>query len=278
MRTGPFSEEKVIGLLNKYFIPVYAVNEEYAKEGAQPADEKAEYQRIYRAALDAKRPAGSVHVYLLSPDGKYFDSMHVAKAAEKGNLAELLEKTVADLKVDGGKPVVKATPQSIAPKAKEDSLVLHLTARPLKGGGSWGGVSENWIVLSADEVKKILPADKVEMGTAWEFDKDVAAKLLKPFYPVTENNDLSTNRIDKQELKATVVSMENGVARAKIEGALKMKHTFYPHRADDNVVEATLVGYVDFEPAKQKVRTLRLVTDPATYGGGTFGVALRSTP
>jgi hypothetical protein len=278
MRTGPFSEEKVIGLLNKYFIPVYAVNEDYAKEGPQPAEEKTEYQRIYRAALDAKRPAGTVHVYLLSPDGKYFDSMHVAKAAEKGNLAELLEKTVKDLKVEGGKPVVKPAPQSTPPKADDEALVLHLTARPLKGGGSWGGVSENWIVLSADEVKKILPAGKVEKGTEWELDKDVAAKLLKPFYPVTENNDLSANRIDRQELTATVVSVEDGVARAKIEGALKMKHTFYPHREDNNVIEATLVGYLDFDPAKQRIRALRLVTDPATYGGGTFGVALRSTP
>jgi hypothetical protein len=278
MRTGPFSEEKVIGLLNKYFIPVYAVNEDYAKDGPQPAEEKAEYQRIYRAALDAKRPAGTVHVYLLSPDGKYFDSMHVAKAAEKGNLAELLEKTVKELKIDGGKPVVKPAPQSTPPKADEGAVVLHLTARPLQGGGSWDGVSENWIVLNADEVKKTLPAGKVEKGTKWEFDKDVAAKLLKPFYPVTENNDLSTNRIDQQELKATVVSVNDGVARARIEGSLKMKHTFYPHREDNNVVEATLVGYLDFDPAKHRILMLRLVTDPATYGGGTFGVALRSTP
>jgi hypothetical protein len=278
MRTGPFSEEKVIGLLNKYFVPVYAVNEDYAKDGPQPAEEKAEYQRIYRAALDAKRPAGTVHVYLLSPDGKYYDSMHVAKAAEKDKLAELLENTVKDLKVEGGKPLVKPTPQSVAPAAKDGGFVLHLTARPLKGGGSWGGVSENWIVLSADEVKQLLPAGKVEKGRKWDIGKEVTTKLLKPVYPVTENNDLSSNRIDKQELKATVISNGDGVARAKIEGDLKMKHTFYPHREDNNFVEATLVGYVDFEPATQHVRTLRLVTDPATYGGGTFGAAVRSMP
>src|SRR5260370_13488139 len=121
--------------------------------------------------------------------------MHVANAAEKGRLAELLEQTVKKLRPEGGKPVVKPAPQSTPPKAKDGSLILHLTARPLKGGGSWGGVSENWIVLNADEVKKILPAGKVEKGTKWEFDKDVAVKLLKRFYPVTENNDLSPNRI-----------------------------------------------------------------------------------
>jgi hypothetical protein len=278
MRTGPFSDEKVIGLLNKYFIPVYAVNEDYAKDGTQPDEEKAEYERIYHAALNAKQPAGTVHVYVLSPKGKYFNSMHVGNAAEKGRLAELLEQTLEKLKVEGGHTVVKPMPQSTPPKAKDGSLILHLTARPLKGGGSWEGVSENWIVLNSDEVKKILPAGKVEKGTKWEFDKDVAGKLLKPFYPVTENNDLSTNRIDRQELRATAVSIDDGVVRAKIEGVLKMKHTFYPHRADNNVVEATLVGYLDFDPAKERVRALRVVTDPATYGGGTFGVALRSTP
>jgi hypothetical protein len=278
MRTGPFSQEKVISLLNTYFIPVYAVNEDYAKDGPQPAEEKAEYQRIYRAALDAKRPAGTVHVYLLSPDGKYFDSMHVAKAIEKGNLAELLEQTIEKLKIEGGKPVVKPAPKSTPPKAEEGSLVLHLTARGLKGGGSWEGVSENWFVLSADEVKKVLLAGKVEKGATWELDKDVAAKFLKAFYPVTENNDLSKNRIDRQELKATVLSVENGIVRTKIEGSLKMKHTFYPYKEDNNVVDATLVGYLDYDAAKGRIRTLRVVTDPATYGGGTFAVALRSTP
>ena len=194
------------------------------------------------------------------------------------DLAELLEKTIKELKVEGGKPVIKPTPQSVAPKVEDGGLVLHLTARPLKGGGSWPGVSENWIVLSADEVKKILPAGKIDKGAKWEFDKDVAAKLLKPFYPVTENNDLSSNRIDRHELKATVISIEDGVVTAKIEGSLKMKHTFYPYKPDDNMVEASLIGFVSCDPAKQRIRTLRIVTDPATYGGGTFGVALRSIP
>jgi hypothetical protein len=278
MRTGPFSEEAVIARLNKYFVPVYAVNEDYAKDGPQPAEEKAEYDRIYRAALDAKRPAGSVHVYLLTADGKYYDSMHVAKAMEKGQLAELLDKMVKELKVEGGKPMVEPTPQSVAPKAEAGGIVLHLTARPLKGPGSWDGVSENWIVLSADEVNKLLPKGKVEAGAKWDLDKEVAAKLLLSFYPVTENNDLKKNRIDRHELKATAVSVEKGVVRARIEGSLKMKHAFYPGKADDNFVDATLIGYLDFDAVEGRIRALRIVTDPATYGGGTFGVALKSMP
>jgi len=41
---------------------------------------------------------------------------------------------------------------------------------------------------------------------------------------------------------------------------------------------ANIVGYMDFEPATPRIRTLRLVTDKATYGSDSrrFGVAVRS--
>jgi hypothetical protein len=43
-------------------------------------------------------------------------------------------------------------------------------------------------------------------------------------------------------------------------------------------VVASFTGYVDYEPVTRKVRTFRLATREATYGGGTFGVAVRSAP
>jgi hypothetical protein len=61
-----------------------------------------------------------------------------------------------------------------------------------------------------------------------------------------------------------------------------MKHPFY-HQDDDNFVETVLAGYVEFEPGQLRIRTLRLVTDGATYGVATdrtqfFGAAARSVP
>ena len=275
MRTGPFSDAKVIELLNKYFTPVYAVNEDYAEKGPASREEKAEYQRIYHEAVKARLSTGTVHVYVLTPDGHPLDSLHVAEAAKKGNLISMLEKTVKELKIKEGKPLVKPVPQSVAPKADKDSLVLHLTSRPLRGGGSWEGVSENWIVINQDEIKKLLPETKAEVGAVWDIDKTVSTKLYRPFYPVTENNDLSTNRIDRQFLRGTIVSIMEGIIRARLEGKLKMKHAFYPGREDNNFVEAEIVGYVDFK-ANGDIETMKLVTDEATYGGGMFGVAVQS--
>src|SRR5207237_1553325 len=115
---------------------------------------------------------GTVHAYVLNSDGKPLDSLHVAEAGPE-HVTAMLEKAIQTLKVPKGLPVVKVGPQSVAPKAAADALVLHLTARylvarnqpnarkdidddfvPLKAtlgaekSGQWTALpSEDWIVL-----------------------------------------------------------------------------------------------------------------------------------
>jgi hypothetical protein len=278
-----------------------------------PAEEKAAYRKIfddfYRVDQENRKAGkpglsvGTVHVYVLTADGKPFDSLHVAEAKPE-RVTAMLKRAVEELKPPRGKPVVQPVVQSRAPTAKADSLVLHLTARYLaprnpgnapKDGeeefvrlqpalgkaesGQWTALpAEDWIVLERTEWLKLLPPGPVAAGVSWELDRDVGAKLLKRFYPATENNDLTTNRIDRQALKATIVSVKDGVARASIEGNFKMKHAFYPGKADDNFVEATILGYLDFEGDKPRIRSLKLATDKAAYAHMRFGVAVRSVP
>ena len=313
MRASSLSNAKVIDLLNHYFIPVHADGVYYQHNVAVPPEEKAAYQRVFQElsrvnqenqkAGKPRLSIGTVHAYVLTADGKPFASLHVGEAKPERVMA-MLERAVQELKAPQDKPVVKPVPQSTAPKAKPDSLVLHLTARYLvprsqpgarkdiddeyvpvesrlgsERSGQWNALpSEDWIEWKRAEWLKVLPAGHVTVGSSWDMDKALAAQLLTRCYPTTENNDLSTNRIDRQSLKATVLSITDGVIRARIDGSLQMKHTFYPGKEDKQVVEATLVGYIDFEVDKPRIHTLRLITDKATYGGASrrFGVAVRS--
>jgi hypothetical protein len=295
MRAGPLSNTKVVSLLNRYFVPVYAINEEYRMDGVAPAAEKAEYQRIYREALKAKLSAGTVHVYIVTPDGHPVDSLHVATASQVEKLIDLLERTVQKLKVPEGKPLVKPAPQSKSPKADAGALVLHLTARYLSREGndlvprkdtrlgqtrhgSWGALpSENWIVLDRGEGAALLPPGAAKPGATWEINKDVAGRVLTYFYPQTENNNVAKNRIDRLALKATLLSVKDGVARVRLDGSLRMKHTFY-HKDDDSFVDAGVVGLVEIDTAKKKVRSLQLATEQAAYRNQPFGVVVRSLP
>src|SRR5262249_43033555 len=184
--------------------------------------------------------------------------------------------------------------QSVAPKVDADSLVLHLTARTLTRKGDewvpvqptlgetrssgWGAYAvEDWIIFNKDEGGKFLPEGDVTAGQSGDLDREVAARVLKHFYPSTENNNVAKNRIDEQQLRATVLSVKEGVVRARLDGVLKMKHSFY-HKDDDNVVAATIVGILDYDPAARTIRSLQLATDRATYGRTTFGVVVRSEP
>lgn len=310
MRAGPLSNETVISLLNSSFVPVYVDGVYLSHNEAASSEEKAAYRRLFEefsrfnreADGGAKKSIGSVHAYILTSDGRAFDSLHVAQA-KASCVIDMLRRAIDELKPDAGKPVVKPARQSSAPKSPPGSLVLHLTARYLNAtpnelgeltpvrtsalgtdrAGNWSDIpSENWIVLGPAEWQKFAPAGGLAVGRPWEIDRELASKLYLRFYPDTEANDLAENRIDRQSLRAKVVSVNGGLARVRLDGGLKMKHPFYLHRDDGNFVEATVAGYFDYEIAERRILSLRLVTDEATYGkpgqAHHFGVALRSAP
>jgi hypothetical protein len=277
MRAGPLSNQKVIDLLNGYFVPVYTVNEDYAKNGPAPKEEKAERERIFKAGYAAKKSVGSVHVYLLSPDGEFIDSLHVAEAAKPKTLIALLEKTVTALKLSQGSAVVTVRPQSETPACEKDCLALHLVSRSLDGKGAWSEFPvENWIVLSPADQREFTGGGKeMRPGETWEIGADTAKKLLTHFYPATENNDVSKNRFLEQKLTATLVGKENGVARARLNGTFKMEHSFY-HKPDGKTAEGSVIGYIEFPPGNGQIASFDLVTEKASYAGGTFGIAVRA--
>jgi hypothetical protein len=283
MRAGPLSKPNVIENLNRFFVPVYVSMEDYADQGSASGEEKAEYRRIYREAAAAKLSVGSVHAYVLSPDGHPIDSLHVAKAAQGDNLNQMLDAAVTRLKPTRGEPLVKPAAQAACPLKPDDgSLSLHVVAQAQgtnPADGSWHAFpGEDWVVLSHEDAATLLPPAGPRVGDSWDVDHAMVGKVLTHFYPQTENNAVSTNRIDRQELKATVVSLEGGHARARLKGTLRMKHTFYPHREDTNFVDAALVGYVDFDLTTRCVLSFNLVTENATYGATLFEAVASSQP
>jgi acyl-CoA carboxylase subunit beta len=69
MRAGPLSDPEVAQLLNQYFVPVYVSNEDYGETPQVSAEEDAERTRIFRQGHQLGLSVGTVHVYLLDPDG-----------------------------------------------------------------------------------------------------------------------------------------------------------------------------------------------------------------
>jgi hypothetical protein len=265
-------------------VPVYISYEAHEDKGNAPEQDKKEWRRIYSEANAKLKRSGTVHVYVLAPaDGEVIESIDIGTATQPEKLLSRLNAVVEKLKTPEGEPVVKPGPQSRPPKSDADSLVLHLAARSYKG--TWNEFPvENWIVLSRKEAATLLPAGDVTVGQSWELDKDVSARFLTKFLPNGYGYaSYHKTSIREQALKATVVSVEKDVVRARIDGTLKLKHQSLnfnasPPAAVEDVAQMPLVGFVDFEPGKQRVRTIGLLADKASAREGQveYAVALRS--
>jgi hypothetical protein len=284
MRAGPLSDDKVIALLNAYFVPVYLSNEDYVGETATASPpEKAEKQRIFTEFVDGKLGSGDVHVYILKPDGHALEGLDIGSAVNTKNLIALLERSAARLETKAGAPVVAPQATSAAPKHDANDLVLHLVSRGEHTGTahySWREFpAENWIVLRPAQWRKLLP-EKPVAGTTWEPDPKVMAEPLHRFYPQTEDttDDARTN-IDRQIVRATVVSVESGIVTARLEGKLTMRRTATSGKADPNVIESGLIGSIQWDAQGKDgptIRSLQLVTEKAMHGKEPFDVAVKS--
>src|SRR2546421_8024806 len=115
MRASSLSDPKVITLLNRYFVPVYVSTEQDGPGGSAPPEERAEYSRIYREALNAQLSPSTVNAYVLTLDGHPLDSMHVKDAYKPENLIPMLEKAVRKLQTPPGTPLIPPAPQSQPP-------------------------------------------------------------------------------------------------------------------------------------------------------------------
>jgi hypothetical protein len=302
MRAGPLSNTKVIELLNAYFVPVYTSNDYISGNPNSLKEEKKDRERVYGAFLEAKMSAGTVHVYILSPDAAPLGSLNVAHAVEKDPATGkdqthlLLEKTIRELKTAKGDPLVSPRPQSEPPKADQtdpDSLILHLTARKLaeQGNGSWNEFpSEDWIVLAPDQRKKLVPSERVHAGDSWDVDNDVSTPILTRFFPQTEcctakDSELLSptgkykHRLEDQSLRGTVVAVDSDKVMARLEGRSKVLHQFYPnHPYPPTVSTAKIVGYLVFSRTKNKIESLRLISEGGRFDKADMGVAVCSVP
>lgn len=277
MRAGPLSDGRVIDILNRHFVCVYTANEDYA--GPDPlvgTAERAELERIRNEGFARKLSVGSVRAYVLTPDGHTYAT--VPTHTPDATLA-LLGRAVDHFKPQAGNPVVPPKPQSAPPPRPADAVALHLISRG-DDRGSWGEFpAENWIVLAREDWSRLVPSGDVTMGQTWELDRGVSARILTYFYPQTENNYPSTDRLEQYRLTARALAVRDGVVTARIDGFVKMHHAFYPAytgRMDAQPIDAGVIGVLTFAPGKPP--TLQLATTRAIYGTRPFKVSVKTVP
>src|SRR4051795_13470778 len=95
MRVSSLSDERVIGLLTRYFIPAWVSRDHYQLGGPSGA-ERDEVLRIDRERRRRGFKGGTVCVYILAHDGSLLATLPVQQAHLPENLVPFLKKIVED--------------------------------------------------------------------------------------------------------------------------------------------------------------------------------------
>jgi hypothetical protein len=128
--------------------------------------------------------------------------------------------------------------------------------------------------LTSEEWRKFLPPERESR----RIDGTLTEWILTHLHPADMSIDADPNgrnRIQVADLVATRVSR----SYVRLEGRLEMRRSFTQvAREEERRIVATLRGFIELERGGGRIRSLRLISEGATYGSQNFGVAVRSAP
>jgi hypothetical protein len=256
---------------------VTSANEDMEPGSRVPAAEREERQRIYGDFLSRKLGASDVHVYVLGPDRTSLAGLDIDSAMKTPKAISFLTSLAEQQHIQAGPPPFQPRPRSVPPPTESADPVLHLTARKTERSGWNEFPSENWIALSATEWDQLLPPSGTGLRAVWTLPVPVATKLAEWIYPQTEETHRSNrSKVEIADIRLTMVTLDGALCRARIDGTVRLVHSFYPGRPSDDRANSELIGFADFDLLHRKVQRLRIVTQKAEYQGTQFACSLVS--
>lgn len=266
MRVSSLSDEKVINLLTKYFIPVWVSRDHY--QLAAPSDsEKDELLRIDREREKRGMEGGDVSIFVIAPDGKLLASMSVQRAYKPENLVPLLQKVVEsqNLEIREAKAIKQTTAAARHPSRlkTEDGLMLHVWVRD-EDMKENRGISQDWVEWTAAEWRTLAPATDARPGSKLALSREAAGKLFRRLYPPGPRWDARDAELGGGGLTATVVSTENGMVRLKLEGEVDVIFPATGHPTDGRI-KAKLAGVARYDSGKHRFTSIVLTSEQAEY-------------
>src|SRR5262245_39832269 len=240
MRVSSLSDERIIDLISRHFVPVWISRDRYQMEKME-REELLLLGKIDQSRLTKKLEGGAVCVYVARTSGEVIATLIVHKACKPDLLSAFLKKIIADEKIKP-KKAEKVEKKVEEPKAKGKDARLF-AVRTRFDGAENRGTSRDLIELTKEEWSAFLPPADAKAGHSWKVSKAAAEKLLLHPYPPLPHWKESLAKLSSHSLKATVKSVKDGEAVVRLEGKLDL---IYPNKGEknDGRVTADLVGVV----------------------------------
>ena len=265
MRVSSLSDERVIGLLTKYFVPAWVSRDDYQLDPRSKA-EQAELERIDAERSKRGLKGGTVCVFVLDSDGSVLATLPVQLASKPETLVPFLSKIIADKHLSPRAPEAirasAAKPPAIKPKT-EGGRFVNIWTR-CDQAGSNRGLSHDRVELTAAEGQALMPATDAKPGASWRIPDEIAHKLFQYCYPPGPIWRAKDCKVMNGTLRTTLVAASAGEARIKLEGEMALSFP-YTGKPTDGRITAHFAGVAHWDQKKQGLLSLALVSDSADY-------------
>lgn len=263
MRVSSLSNPRIVELISKYFVPAWVSRDDYQRE-PRDQDEKAELQRLDRDRARRGFKGGTVCVFFVAANGDVLATQPVQQAFKPENLLPLLQKIIADHKLEPrSEEAIRdsaAKPAEVKPKT-EGSRLIHIWTRLDSGANH--GLTNDRVELTAAQCKAFLPPAEAKPGTSWDIPEEIAHKLYQYSYPPGAQWVAKDCKVMKGTIKATLADESGTEARIRLEGEMELK---YPvGKPTEGRVTARFIGTARADRKKQTLATLAVVSEQADY-------------
>jgi hypothetical protein len=266
MRVSSLSNDRIIELVSKHFVPVWISRDRYQ------LDEPTREERLLLGKIDLDRrqrklESGAVCVYIARANGQVLATLPVQRAHKPELLAPFLEKIIKDGKLSSRKHkdvAASKAPPKAQPKPSTPGGRLFIVLSRFDTPGPNRGNSRDVVELTAEEWASFLPPAKAKVGKSWSIKDLVASKLLRDTYPPLPFWSSKQVKVSTAQIKATLVERNDKESRLRLEGKVEL---IYPvrGRADDGRVTAKVVGLATLGSKDTTLQTLLLTSDEGRY-------------
>jgi hypothetical protein len=265
MRVSSLSDERVIRLVSRHFVPAWISRDHY-QQGPWSAEEQAELLRLDRQRASNKMPGGNVSVIIIDAEGDVIASRPVGQTSDPEKLLPWLRAVIEVYKIPVRSPEASRATAATAPpppKPKEGGRNFSIWTR-FDDSGRGRGTSHDRVELSAREWSAFVPREPVRVGDSWTVPAEVSQKLLRYGYPPLPHWDSSQGKVRAASLTLTVVAVDERQVRLRVEGNLEL---IYPFKGEptDAVATAQLVGTARVDLTQRKLTEFQLTSEKAGY-------------
>jgi hypothetical protein len=265
MRVSSLSDERVLGLISRFFVPAWVSSDNYQLD-PRTREEQAEWGRINAERRDRGLDRGSVCVIIVDPDGSVRATQRVQLAYKPENLIPFLEKIIADEKLTPRRTeaiqFTAVRPADLKPKAEGGRIVNIWTRCDQKGANR--GLTHDRVELTAAECQAFAPPANARPGTSWKLPEEIAHKLFQFCYPPNPHWKAKESKVLSGTLTATLVAVSAQEARIELEGETKLSFP-YTGKPTDGHITARFVGVARQDRQKRTLESLALVAERANY-------------